>query len=83
MSAKRFLTLADLQEELNISPAQAYALIRRGHLPAIKVGGRGQWRVERAQLELYIERMYGETRAFITTHPFNERAAQDPLTRDG
>ncbi len=50
MSAKRFLTLADLQEELNISPAQAYALIRRGHLPAIKVGGRGQWRVERAQL---------------------------------
>ena len=47
----RFLTLADVAEVLNTSSAQVYALVRRGDLPAIKIGGRGQWRVEREQLE--------------------------------
>ena len=42
----RFLTLADVAEVLNTSSAQVYALVRRGELPAIKIGGRGQWRVE-------------------------------------
>lgn len=41
----RFLTLADVSEVLNTSSAQVYALVRRGDLPAIKIGGRGQWRV--------------------------------------
>ena len=58
----RFLTLADVAEVLNTSSAQVYALVRRGDLPAIKIGGRGQWRVEAAQLEGYITRMYDETR---------------------
>jgi excisionase family DNA binding protein len=47
----RFLLLDDVAEELNISGNQAYALVRSGALPAAKVGGRGQWRVERTQLE--------------------------------
>jgi len=62
---RRFLTLADVQEILNISSPQAYALVRTGDLPAIQVGGRGQWRVEAAQLEAYIERQYDATRARI------------------
>ncbi len=62
---RRFLTLADVQEILNISSPQAYALVRGGDLPAIQVGGRGQWRVEAAQLEAYIERQYDATRARI------------------
>lgn len=66
----RFLTLADVAETLNISAAQAYALVRTGDLPAIKVGGRGQWRVESTALEGYIERMYAQTREFVATHPF-------------
>ncbi len=66
----RFLQLADVAEILNISSAQAYALVRSGALPAIKVGGRGQWRVEAAQLEDYIQRMYAQTREFVTAHPF-------------
>ena len=41
----RFLTLADVAEILNVSAAQAYALVRSGEVPAIQVGGRGQWRV--------------------------------------
>lgn len=66
----RFLTLADVAETLNISAAQAYALVRTGDLPAIKVGGRGQWRVESDALEAYIERMYAQTRDFVASHPF-------------
>jgi len=61
----RFLTLADVTEVLNISSAQAYALVRSGELPAIQVGGRGQWRVEASELEAYIQRRYAETRAKI------------------
>lgn len=66
----RFLTLADVAETLNISAAQTYALVRSGELPAIKIGGRGQWRVEATELEGYITRMYDETRQFVSTHPF-------------
>lgn len=58
----RFLTLPDVQEALNISSPQAYALVRSGELPAIQVGGRGQWRVESVELEAYITRQYQATR---------------------
>lgn len=79
--AARFLTLADVAEVLNISAAQAYALVRSGELPAIKVGGRGQWRVESEQLEGYIQRMYAETRAFVSSHPLG-RGDADPELDD-
>ena len=72
MSGPRFLTLADVAEVLNTSQAQVYALVRRGDLPAIKIGGRGQWRVEADQLEEYIQRQYVATREFVDTHPFTE-----------
>lgn len=58
----RFLTLADTAEILNISAGQAYALVRSGELPAIKIGAHGQWRVEREVLERYIAAMYEESR---------------------
>lgn len=61
----RFLTLADVAETLNVSASQAYALVRSGELPAIKVGGRGQWRIESTVLEDYIARMYEQTRASV------------------
>lgn len=68
----RFLTLSDVAETLNISAAQTYALVRTGELTAIKVGGRGQWRVETQALEAYIENMYAQTREFVSTHPFGK-----------
>jgi excisionase family DNA binding protein len=58
----RFLTISDTAENLNISVSQAYALVRSGELPAIKIGAHGHWRVERSVLESYIEAMYEETR---------------------
>jgi len=68
----RFLTLADVAEVLNTTQAQAYALVRRGDLRAIKIGGRGQWRVEATELEAYIKRMYDEAESFVAEHPFVE-----------
>ncbi len=58
----RFLTLADTAEVLNVSMSQAYALVRSGELPAIKIGASGRWRVERDVLESYIDAMYEENR---------------------
>ena len=57
----RFLPLTDVAEVLSVSIAQARALVRSGELRAIKVGGRGQWRVEKTELEDYIQRMYSQT----------------------
>jgi excisionase family DNA binding protein len=74
MPAPRFLQLADVAEVLNISANQVYALVRRGDIPAVKIGGRGQWRVEATELEKYIERLYTETKEFIDAHPFGEDA---------
>jgi excisionase family DNA binding protein len=76
----RFLQLADVAEILNTSSAQVYSLVRSGELPAIKIGGRGQWRVEASELEKYIQRMYEQTRDFVTTHRFG-RADGDAADR--
>jgi excisionase family DNA binding protein len=74
---KRFLLLADVAEILNISAAQAYALVRSGELPAIKIGGRGQWRVEAPVLERYIQDAYTRTRDFVSTHPFGANDSEE------
>ena len=68
----RFLTLTDVAEVLNTSSAQVYALVRRGELKALKLGGRGQWRVEASELEAFIARAYDDTSAFIDEHPFED-----------
>jgi len=65
----RFITLAEVANILNIAPAQVYALVRSGELPAIKIGVRGQWRVEGAELEKYISSQYQRTAEFVRTHP--------------
>ena len=81
----RFLQLRDITEILNVSNSQAYALVRSGELPAIKVGGRGQWRVETTELESYIQRSYAETRSFIESHPFGadvNEELEDVAARD-
>ena len=65
----RFITLANVAETLNIAPAAVYALVRSGELPAIKIGARGQWRVEVSELEKYISRMYVATSEYVAAHP--------------
>lgn len=59
---RQFLTLPDVAEALNISMSQTRALINRGELEGIQIGGRGQWRVEQAKLDEFIDRLYAEQR---------------------
>ncbi len=73
----RFLPLTDVADVLNVSSAQAYALVRSGELPAIKVGGRGQWRIETTALEEYIQEKYAETRAHVAAGKLETDAAVD------
>lgn len=82
---KRFLQLADVAEVLNISASQTYALVRSGDLVAIKIGGRGQWRVEASELENFIQRMYAETKQFVQSHSLdrNELAETDEDVEPG
>jgi prophage regulatory protein len=55
------LTVPQVADELATSQAQILALVKRSELPAIQIGGRGQWRIERVKLEEYIARCYEET----------------------
>src|SRR3954470_23051663 len=73
--AERFLQLSDVAEVLNISASQTYALVRSGELPAIKIGAGGQWRVEKSELEAYIQRCYEQPREFVAAHPLGRDEA--------
>ena len=75
----RFLRLTDVAEILNTSVAQVQALVRSGDLRAIKIGGRGQWRVETVELEKYIQRQYDATRALLQRPQNVGVADDDPL----
>lgn len=59
--SRQFVPLEHIQDVLSISRSQAYALVRTGDLRAIRVGGRGQWRIELNELEAYIQRAYRDT----------------------
>ncbi|MFJ6003911.1 helix-turn-helix domain-containing protein [Arthrobacter sp. NPDC092385] len=61
----RFLTLQQVADELNTKHNTVRGLIASGDLPAIQIGGRGQWRIERAKLEDYISAAYAKARVDI------------------
>ncbi|MCZ4149514.1 DNA-binding protein [Escherichia coli] len=65
----RFLRLEDVAEELNVKLPQVRALVKSGELPAIQIGGRGMWRVERVALENYIQERYAQAREDIANEP--------------
>lgn len=58
----RFLTIADTADLLAVTAAEVHQLVTSGELPAISIGAKGQWRIERAVLEGYIEGKYEEAR---------------------
>jgi excisionase family DNA binding protein len=71
--AARFMQMSEVADELSVSLSQVYHMVRSGELPAIKVGGRGQWRIERDRLEQYIERKYTETADWVRQNPLTGR----------
>jgi excisionase family DNA binding protein len=72
--AGRFMTMQDVADELATTLSQIYHMVRSGELPAIKIGGRGQWRIERAMLEEYIAKKYQETAEFVRANPLVDHA---------
>ena len=58
--AGRFLTVAQVAEELSTSEVQIVAMLRRGDIRGIKLGGRRQGRIEQIELEPYTYRCYEE-----------------------
>ena len=64
--APRFLSIADVAEQISISAQAVRSLIRTVELPAIKVGARGLWRIEVAALEDYIDKQYAHTREAVS-----------------
>jgi len=77
--------MEEVATELSISDAQVYALVRGGDLPAIKIGGRGQWRVERSEMEAFVARPHDDTATFIREHPFggnDVEQADEPKDED-
>lgn len=71
--APRLFTLEEVATYLNVSVPQVYALVRSQELPAVKIGGRGVWRVDRTQLDDYIQRLHDQTREWTKKHPLNPR----------
>jgi len=69
----RFMKMEEVAEELATTVSQVYHMVRSGELPGIKIGGRGQWRIERAKLEEYISQKYAETAEFVRTNPLVDR----------
>ena len=54
----RLLTLEDVATYLSVSVPQVYTLVRSGSLLAVTVGGRGIWRVDRHELDLFVDRLH-------------------------
>ena len=69
----RFWNLEAVAKYLSVSVPQVYSLVRSGELPAVKIGGRGVWRVDRHQLDAYLERLAEETAAWAKKHPLNPK----------
>jgi len=57
-----------VSDELNISKAQAHELLRRGELHAANIGGRGDYRIGRDDLDAGIEPTRAQTKG-IDEHP--------------
>ncbi|MGH9198661.1 MAG: helix-turn-helix domain-containing protein [Acidimicrobiia bacterium] len=74
----RYLKLEDVATYLSVSVPQVYALVRSGDLPAVKIGGRGVWRVDRTKLDTYLEKLEAETAAWAKAHPLQKGKGDSP-----
>ncbi|MEU2201673.1 helix-turn-helix domain-containing protein [Isoptericola sp. NPDC019482] len=64
-TSPRFLSVKDVADELAITETAVYTLLKTREVPAIQVGPKRVWRIERVKLEEYIERQYAAARDAI------------------
>lgn len=74
---RRFLTVEQAAEELNVKSSLIRGLISSGELRAIQVGGRGLWRIGLQDLEEYIAEAYRRTAAHIAAGDLLDDGEQD------
>lgn len=71
---RRFLTVEQVAEELNVGLPLVRALLRTGELRGIQIGGRALWRVPSTDLESFIEAAYRSTAEKIAAGGLSEDA---------
>jgi excisionase family DNA binding protein len=52
--SSKIMTVAQVAEYLLCHPATLYRLVRRREIPAFRLGGRGDWRFRRSEIEQWI-----------------------------
>jgi excisionase family DNA binding protein len=72
--SRRFLTIAQAAEELNVNQNQIRALIRTGELRGIQVGGRGLWRIGASDIDDFIAEAYRRTAERIAADDLDDGA---------
>ncbi len=77
VTAKRFLDLKQVSDELAVTKAQVYTILKNGDLPAIQVGPKKVWRIDRTKLEEYIERQYAATREAVERGDVQDEAPEE------
>ena len=76
-SQRRFLTVGQAAEELNVKSSLIRGLISSGELRAIQVGGRALWRIGLQDLEDYIGEAYRRTAAHIASGDLEDEGESD------
>ncbi len=66
----RFYRMSEVTVLLATSEGQVRAMVRNGDLPAMKIGGRGQWRIERTRLDEWIEQQHRATAQWVKDNSF-------------
>lgn len=74
---RRFLTIEQAAEELNVKASLIRGLIKTGQLRALQVGSRGMWRIGRQDVEDYIADAYTRTAERIVAGDFMDEAESD------
>lgn len=68
----RFLTIEQVAQELNVGEPLVRAMLKSGELRGIQLGGRGVWRIGRADVEAYVEQAYERTAENIARGDFDQ-----------
>jgi excisionase family DNA binding protein len=62
----RFLTVADAAQLFSVGVDEIHDLIDSAELPALRLGE--TWRIDRAELDAFVERRYEEQRRIALLH---------------
>jgi excisionase family DNA binding protein len=80
LAVRRFLTVEQVAEELNVGTPQVRALLKSGELRGFQIGGRRLWRIGAEDVESFIREAYEQTARRIAA---GEALDNDDLDVDG